>query len=104
MLSLAAIIYLVARAIPRVGELINPSDKKSYLEDFFKKIPWHKLDALISSWSEKILRKLKIFILKLDNLVSKYLNKFRTTEMLNKEAAKPDIFENKAEDKQEKSE
>lgn len=104
MLSLAVMIYLVARSVPRVGELITPSDKKSYLENWLKKVPWHKIDSLINSVGGKFLRRLKIIILKFDNLVSKYLNKFKAAENGNKEVLNPGIFENKIqEDNQNKT-
>ncbi|MDD5547335.1 MAG: hypothetical protein PHN74_00295 [Candidatus Pacebacteria bacterium] len=91
MASLAVMIYLIAKTIPRVSELATTSEKKGFLESFFKKIPWHKIDFFLESMGEKMLRKLKVFLLRIDNVVSKRLNKFRTADN-EKANFKPDIF------------
>lgn len=90
-------IYLVARSVPKVSELVTPQTKKNYLENFFKKIPWHKIDSVLNSLSMKFLRRLKVVIMKLDNFVSNYLNKFKSAENNKKEILSQDILENKSE-------
>ncbi len=77
LLSLGIIIYLFARALPRVndadGEVkpLRPHWLTVYLE---------KTDVWLDARSEKILRRLKIWVLKLDNWVSQKLNKFKKAE------------------------
>ena len=71
-------IYLVARAIPRVSEIVAPVNQRKPLDELVKKIPFDKIDAFLNSLTAKFLRKAKIFVLKLDNLISQYLTKFKT--------------------------
>ena len=67
-------IYLAALAVPRISETDLRGDSLSErLEKLIKKIPLEKADALISYWLEKFLRKFKIAVLKLDNLLTKHL-------------------------------
>ncbi|HEY4500130.1 MAG TPA: hypothetical protein VJH70_03390 [Candidatus Paceibacterota bacterium] len=93
MLSLGTVVYLAARALPRVGERVVPGSPAQYMDKLVKKIPIEKLDAFLNATLEKILRKSKIFILKVDNRVTFYLNKFKKNGN-GKEAVKPDLFEN----------
>lgn len=94
MASLAAMVYIIARAMPRISSLAAPVEKKNYLEEFFKKIPWHKIDAFLSLAAEKFLRRLKITILKFDNSISKHLSKFKITNGKGKEILKPETLLN----------
>lgn len=77
MVSLGTIIFLVARTLPRITETetVNIENKKriSWLSNF----PLEKIDALINSFLEKTLRKIKLILMKLDNFVSRQLNKFK---------------------------
>jgi len=94
MASLGMMIYLVARAMPRVTEIPKINQAKDYFEKLLKKFPLEKADMLATLWTEKFLRKLKIVILKLDNLLSKHLKEIKpanTKEPLG-------IFEKKEDD------
>jgi hypothetical protein len=77
MISLGAIIYLIARAAPRVGDTADLTAKnyQSRLDKFIASLPIEKLDFIFSSFLEKILRKMRVFLLKWDNLLTKHLNK-----------------------------
>ena len=92
MLSLGAIIYLFARALPRVLETASSEPRKNYLEDFFRKFPLEKADAFSSYWLERFLRKLKIVILRFDNLLTKYLRNLKQPAS----AEKTNLFDNVA--------
>ncbi len=93
-------VYLAARALPRVGEQVLPSRTAKYFDELVKKIPLEKIDVFLSSLAEKLLRKSKILILKVDNKVTFYLNKFKSGTN-GKEIAKPDLFETNTSEKQE---
>ena len=80
MLSLGTLVYIMARAVPRVGERVNVSSPIKYLDRLIKNIPLEKIDGFLSLTAEKSLRKLKIWILKLDNIISNHLNKFKVVE------------------------
>lgn len=77
LVSLGTIIFLVARTLPRITETetANIENKKriSWLSNF----PLEKIDALINSFLEKTLRRIKLILMKLDNFVSRQLNKFK---------------------------
>lgn len=103
MLSLGTMVYLAARALPRVGERVVPSSPAKYMDQLIKKIPLEKVDVFISAVLEKMLRKSKILILKVDNRVTFYLNKFRKNGN-GKEAVKPDLFESGGSEKQDEKE
>lgn len=71
-------IYLAARAVPRVSETDLAADSFSKrLENLAKKIPLEKADAWVSYWLERSLRQLKVVVLKLDNLFTKHLKNLK---------------------------
>ncbi len=92
--SLAAMLYVAARAVPRVGEQVTPSTPARYLDNLFKRIPWEKLDGVINALVGKLLRKMKVYILRLDNFVSRSLKRF--TNGNGKTVPRGDLFENLA--------
>lgn len=75
MLGLGAMIYMVARAVPRIGDEIQETHTK--LDRLFASIPLHKADALLNNFLEKFLRKTKLVLMKLDNSLGSYLDKIR---------------------------
>lgn len=85
-------IYLVARAVPRVSETeiktFSPGDS---LDRWIKKLPLEKMDAWLSSQLEKFLRKFKVAVLKLDNLLTKHLSNLKSVAT----EEKPTLFEKK---------
>ncbi len=89
MLSVGTIIYIMARALPRVGERVVPGTPAQYMDKLVKKVPFEKIDVFISGLAEKLLRKIKIYVLKIDNTVSAHLSKFKPAAG----TAKTNIFE-----------
>ncbi len=76
--GLGATVYLVARAVPRVpdGEThLHPHGK---FDAWLGSLPLEQVDAFLNSSLEKALRKAKIGVLKVDNLVTAYLNKVKS--------------------------
>ena len=71
-------IYMWARAIPRVDQWVSVGPRRDYFEEFLKKLPLEKADGFVSFWLERGLRNLKVVVLKLDNLLTKHLQSFRT--------------------------
>lgn len=78
MLSLGAILYLMVRALPRITE--EPSEKKNFLDRLAHSDVPEKMDAALNSFLFKFLRKAKILVLKLDNMLSKKLRKIKSEE------------------------
>ncbi len=76
MISLGAIIFLVARALPRISETesVGVFEKKA---NRWSSFPFEKIDAVINAFVEKSLRKIKLILMKTDNMASRHLNKFK---------------------------
>ena len=71
--SFAVIVYLMAIAVPRVkdDELnVNSSKVASIL-------PLDRMDAFLNSWKEKVLRRLRIYLMKAERGVTSQLDKSR---------------------------
>lgn len=101
MASLGAMVYLIARAAPRVGDSEEIFGKFSYagrLDRLIAKIPFDKIDAVLSIFVEKFLRKLKLFLLKWDNLLSEHIKKIKKTNSNDfQKEEKPNLFDNQSE-------
>lgn len=99
MLSLGIIIYLMARAVPRVGdEILKPAGK---FDRWLSSLRLEKFDILLSNFLEKALRKAKLILMKLDNVTNEYLDKIKKTKpngngQKGKEE-KPTLFDSKTE-------
>jgi len=78
MLSLGAVLYLMVRALPRITE--EPSEKKNFLDRWAHSDVPEKMDAAFNVFLLKFLRRVKIFVLKLDNMLSKELRKIKSEE------------------------
>ncbi len=73
--SLAVIIYLMARSLPRVQEGEGHVTLSDYLEKWVAKLPLSKIDSSLNNRIEKFLRRIKVLVLKLDNSINRHLNK-----------------------------
>lgn len=76
MISLGTIVFLVARTLPRISEMetANVSEKKA---NRWSSFPFEKIDIAVNAFLEKLLRKIKLILMKTDNMVSRHLNKFK---------------------------
>ncbi len=76
MVSFGVIVYMIALAVPRVSdEEMGITEADTKLASFAKKLPLEKIDAAFMASRDKILRRLKIYIMKADNFVTHRLNK-----------------------------
>lgn len=73
--SLGLIIYMIARAIPRVPEEVAPSRRSNWVDRMMSKIPMAKIDENINSTFMKFLRKAKVIVMKADNFITDHLGK-----------------------------
>jgi uncharacterized protein with von Willebrand factor type A (vWA) domain len=95
MFSLGVMIYLLARTIPRIDDaqdlLVEKWIKKDKLLTFFH---LQKFDLLLNSFLEKGLRRLRLWLMKIENMVSNYLKRVQefngTNQKSNEE--KPTLF------------
>lgn len=82
--SLGIIVFLFARALPRVSEeeAGAPTDiVEKKLEQWIARLPLHKIDRGINLFLEKMLRRVRIGILKIDNLVHSLLSKVKSSSV-----------------------
>jgi len=79
MVSLSAVLYLAARALPRIAEepQAEGDGRRGFLDRWaHSQIP-EKVDMAFNGFMLKFLRRVKVFILKLDNLLSRHLQKVK---------------------------
>jgi len=77
LISLGAMIYLVARVLPRVGDDVGDSHRKSRIDTLIEAIPLHKVDAAFSGLVEKTLRRVRLILMKLDTILGRHLHRVR---------------------------
>lgn len=96
MSSFGLIVYLAARAVPRVGDTEDFFGKFPYgrVDRLLAKIPLDKIDITFSVFLEKFLRKMKLFLLKWDNLLGAHIEKIKNKNGNNseKQEEKQNIF------------
>lgn len=73
--SLGVVIYLLSRAVERSGEI--PASEPNRFDKFMAKLPLAKIDAALNSFFGKFLRKSKVVVMKVDNLLNEYINKLK---------------------------
>ncbi len=71
--GLGVVVYMIARGIPDAPE----EQPRGRFGRWVSSLPFDRIDSAISAFIEKILRKTKVAILKLDNLITGYLNRIR---------------------------
>ncbi len=71
--SFAVIVYLMAIAVPRVkdDELNVTTSKAASI------LPLDRMDAFLNAWKEKILRRLRIYLMKAERSVTSQIHKSR---------------------------
>ena len=76
MVALGAMLYLIARSLPRIGE--DPALRKEGIIDRWanSQVP-EKIDAVVNGVLEKALRKAKIVLMKVDNSITAHLKKVK---------------------------
>jgi len=98
MASLGAMIYLVARSVPRISDTVleEHSAKKGFgerLNKLIDSLPIEKADLTISRLSERVLRTIKLLVMRVDNKLSQHLAKFKAKISSNgQNGAKPTLF------------
>ena len=101
MISAGVMIYLVARKVPRIidvvddGALNKPKGLGAKLDHLLSSLPLEKIDFFVSQILEKMLRKTKLWVMKLDNQLTHHLNKYKKFKPTSgtETSAKPSLFE-----------
>ena len=73
--SLGVIVYLMARAVPRVLESGEPMHNAGRFDRMLSKLPLREIDSRLNGYLEKFLRRIKVFIMRFNNLVDSKLNR-----------------------------
>ncbi len=73
--SLGLVVYMIARAIPRVPEETAAPRRANWVDRMMSKIPMAKIDENINSFFSKLLRKAKVIVMKIDNFINDRLGK-----------------------------
>jgi len=96
-LSLGVLIYLFARALPRINENVSsePTPRTDYIDKAMKKLPLSKIDSMINLFIGKALRRIKVVVMKVDNVINRHLNKVKKNGDSGDKAGFPDQIENK---------
>ncbi|MEK7115056.1 MAG: hypothetical protein AAB847_01730 [Patescibacteria group bacterium] len=72
-ISLFVMIYLLARSVPRVKDEELTVPNHNYFDQIIAKIPISKIDIWFNMFMAKLLRRLRIIVLKLDNLLHRQI-------------------------------
>ena len=73
--SLGLMIYMIARAIPRVPEEVAMPRRSNWVDRLTSKIPMSAIDNRLNSFFAKLLRKFRVVIMKIDNFINDRLGK-----------------------------
>ncbi len=88
-------VYLIARKAPQIGDDIigQPKSRFDYL---FVSLRLEKIDPILHNFLEKLLRKMKLFLMKLDSITNNYLEKikkYKINDNGKNGESKPSLFE-----------
>ncbi|MEK7554634.1 MAG: hypothetical protein AAB518_01455 [Patescibacteria group bacterium] len=75
--SLGVIVYLMARAVPRVVDTGEPVHPTGRFDRMLSRLPLRQVDDRLNGYFEKFLRRVKVFILRFNNSVDAKLAKLR---------------------------
>lgn len=80
MISLGTVIYLVARAVPRIEDDVPASTINgglSKIDRWLNALRPERFDAILNVFLEKFLRKVRLILMRIDNTVNGYLSKIK---------------------------
>jgi len=107
LLSLGTIVFLMIRTLPRIDESESPQ-KKNILERWLTSQMPEKLDKISYNFLSKLLRKSKVSLLKVNNVIDQKINQLKIKNPSKEESKKlkglQDIAEEKVREKEEDSE
>ena len=75
--GISTMIYLVARALPRIGDDLSPLPTSNAMDRLLNKIPTERLDELSGKVLEKTLRRVRLSLLRLDNFLGHSLERVK---------------------------
>lgn len=99
-------IYLVAKKVPQIIDVVdeNPGGSQkvfSKIDKFISSLPMEKFDFVLSHALEKMIRKFKLYVMKLDNQLTQHLRKYKSKTAASAESLKKlSLFEKESETNQ----
>lgn len=75
--SLGIIVYLLARAVPRVPDSPEPERVRGAFDRLLRRLPLQRVDGWVSATLEKFLRKTRVAILKFDNFLHRSIDRVK---------------------------
>lgn len=101
MVGLGIMIYLIARVAPRIGDdaTYDIKGQLNKLDKIFSHARFEKFDVIFNNIVEKGLRRLKLILMKLDNLTNDGLDRVKSYKNNGKknEDERPGLFERQSE-------
>lgn len=82
MFSLGVIVFLAAAALPRISDTETTAAGRNKT-NWWSSLPFEKIDVVFNSFLEKFLRRIKLFLMKLDNALTRRLGKYRKNNSQN---------------------
>lgn len=79
MASMGAMIYIMGRGVPRVGDDMPGISRAGPIDRVFARIPLEKIDAAFFLFLEKILRRTRWLLMRIDNAMGGYLDAMKKT-------------------------
>ncbi len=73
--SLGLVIYLIAKAVPRMPENIELPRRANPFDRLMSKIPMSKIDDRLNSFLAKFLRRSRVVTMKMDNFINDRLGR-----------------------------
>lgn len=83
MLSLGVLVYMAARKIPQISDTVpeevagQPKGFWHQVELILGRLPLDRFDLAVSQFLEKNIRKMKLFLARLDNYLTHHLEQFK---------------------------
>ena len=98
MVSLSFVLYLMVIALPRIVEDPSVETRQSILDRWAHSHMPEKIDASLNAFFLKLLRRIRVSTLKLDNALGKHLKNLKVDEELKKPIDLSGLTEQKDED------
>lgn len=76
--SAALMAFLAARALPRVEPAENPKSVWSHIDEWFGRLPLHRLDDRVNAFLFKFLKRTRLVVMKIDNRIIRHLDKVKS--------------------------
>ena len=87
LVAVSAVLYLVVRTLPRLGEEVVAIRQPSLIERLIISDIPHRFDMLVNAVMEKSFRRLKVVLLRFDNYLTAKIKKINTHNGIQKPKA-----------------